>query len=165
MKKISLLELLDLARSGNAPKAVKYYGVKYYYFEAEKRYMSVSDTNPVNAGIPAHIRRNLIYQIATADDFLEIANGKKCIELIEPILDGIERAYLRSVIKPFRDNVVSIRKYEWVVYDGPRYNLEIHIKSEYGREILRLPIFNPEVKDMYKNMEPDVHYTLGELGV
>lgn len=73
----------------------------------------------------------------------------------KPILDDIEKRYLSNVIKPFRNRVKYIAKYEDC---GKEL---IYINLEY--EEISLPYFEPNT--MYKGMELDKGYTLEELGL
>ena len=97
----------------------------------------------------------------------EIFNDKfldQEIEIEEPdILDEVEKRYLRAVIKPFRDRVISIRKNFDVFKDA--YSIFIYIKStmEIGKvESIGLPFFK---NNMYMGMEHTTNYTLEELGL
>lgn len=77
----------------------------------------------------------------------------------EEVLDEVEKRYLASVIKPFRDKVKYIMK-----YNNP---------SRLGKEYLRISIIDdaeinfPDFKKdfMYKGMEAYRSYTLEELGL
>ena len=95
----------------------------------------------------------------------EIFNDKfldQEIEIEEPdILDEVEKRYLRAVIKPFRDRVISISKY-FYVFDNA-YAIDIYVMSSVGifeKEIIRLPLFRNE---MYKGMAKNKVYTLEDL--
>ena len=77
-------------------------------------------------------------------------------EYKEPILDNVEREYLRGVIKPFRKRVMYIKKTN--VWTG-RERIWIH----YDSTCMPLPLFNE--KTMYKGMELNKAYTLKELGI
>ena len=79
-------------------------------------------------------------------------------EYKEPILDEVEKRYLRGVIRPFRDKVKSITKfadtrcteeYIYMVIEGPADAC--------------LPRFDGNT--MYKGMELGKEYTLEELGL
>lgn len=79
----------------------------------------------------------------------------------KPILDDIEREYLSNVIKPFRDRVVSIIKYD--DYDRCEYIVIKYrnINGYTGR--MYFQAF--EKGTMYQGMEVDKKYTLEELGL
>lgn len=83
----------------------------------------------------------------------DIITGKSKIK--KPILDEVEKRYLSNVIKPFRNRVKYIAKYEDC---GKEL---IYINLEY--EEISLPYFEPNT--MYKGMELDKGYTLEELGL
>ena len=74
-------------------------------------------------------------------------------EYTEPILDEVEKRYLRGVIRPFRDKVLSIYKLSYV-------SEQIVIQMQSGIEI-KLPCFKKGT--MYQGMEIDKRYTLEEL--
>ena len=80
-----------------------------------------------------------------------------------PVLDDIEKRYLRGVIRPFRDRVDMIQKNKSSIDDGfehikmyVRYPNSIALQS-----ILMLPAF--ESGTMYAGMELEREYTLAEL--
>lgn len=79
----------------------------------------------------------------------------------KPILDDIERRYLSNIIKPFRDRVVSIIKYD--DYDRCEY---IVIKYRNINGYTGRMYFQAFEKDtMYKGMKANKKYTLEELGL
>lgn len=73
------------------------------------------------------------------------------------ILDDAEKRYLRGVIRPFRNEVKSIRK---KIQTGEIYEF---ILIELSFDILVLPRF--EKGTMYKGMVTNKEYTLEELGL
>ena len=77
----------------------------------------------------------------------------------KPILDDIERRYLGNIIKPFRDRVVSIIKYD--DYDRCEYIVIKYrnINGYTGR--MYFPAFEKDT--MYKGMKANKKYTLEEL--
>ena len=81
--------------------------------------------------------------------------AKLTLEVEEPILDDAERKYLSGVIRPFRDDVKCILKYdamnkEWLIIKTKDCNMPF-----------------PQFKKgtMYKNLELNKEYTLEELGL
>ena len=78
-------------------------------------------------------------------------------EYKEPILDEVEKRYLRGVIRPFRNMVAFIKKtcncvgFQWI---------EIAVK---GNRTIVLPGFRND--EMYKGMKLEKEYTLEELGL
>lgn len=98
-----------------------------------------------------------------------IANCKECKkealewlteEYKEPVLDDVEKAYLRAVIKPFRKNVNYISKID---VNYPALNQFISIKVNHT-QCVNLPNFSKK-SGMYKGMKVNKHYTLEELGL
>lgn len=73
----------------------------------------------------------------------------------EEILDDIEKEYLRAVIKPFRDRVMYIVKYDY-------YEKE-YIKIGVKGEPMAFPYFKKGT--MYKGLKQSKEYTLEELGL
>lgn len=89
----------------------------------------------------------------------ELLTGeKKIIKIPKPILDEKEKEYLSSVIKPFRNTVISIAKHS--AYNNLSY-IAISLKKYLVEETVTLPYF--EQHKMYKNMKLDQVYTLEEL--
>lgn len=83
----------------------------------------------------------------------------------EPVLDEKEKEYLSAVIKPFRDQVIYIKKID--MYLGCNKNCE-YIFGELGNEddavdTFALPYFPKGT--MYKGMETGKKYKLEELGL
>ena len=86
-------------------------------------------------------------------------------EYKEPILDEEEKKYLSAVIKPFRDQVIYIKKID--MYLGCNKYCE-YIFGELGNkddvvDTFALPYFPKG--NMYKGMETNKKYTLEELGL
>ena len=82
----------------------------------------------------------------------------------EQILDEAEKAYLREVIKPFKDKVLHIYKTE--IQNEKNHYIRIVVKSicdGLDEEEIAFPLFKKNT--MYKGMEVDKHYTLKELGL
>lgn len=84
---------------------------------------------------------------------------------VPDILDEKEKEYLGNVIKPFRDRVTKIAKFETI--RGDAFYICIFVRPSVhmvlGDDTLRLPLFAKDT--MYKNMQFDVEYTLEELGL
>lgn len=79
------------------------------------------------------------------------------------VLDEIEKKYLKSIIRPFKDRVEYIEKKSIVTL----YFIAIAIKSiapDCSSETIYFPYFKPESK-MYEGMEFNKEYTLKELGL
>lgn len=75
-----------------------------------------------------------------------------------PVLDDIEKRYLKNVIRPFKGEVNYIVKWQSDTYKSRQF---LHIDTRIGN--IQLPYFEKDT--MYKNMEPDKEYTLKELGI
>ncbi len=78
-----------------------------------------------------------------------------CTEYKEPILDDVEREYLKAVCKPFRDKAESIQKLD----DDFEQCIFINLDDQ----SFSLPSFKR--RTMYKGMELGKEYTLEELGI
>ena len=78
----------------------------------------------------------------------------------EPILDEVERRYLKGVINPFKDKVLWIRKQKCGSKPSHCF-LVIGLKNAINN--IWLPPF--KANSMYLNMKFDKHYTLKELGL
>ena len=93
----------------------------------------------------------------------ELLTGEKeIIKLHKPILDEKEKDYLSSVIKPFRDDVISIKKYN----NGySNYSCIVIEVKPFGipKEFIDLPSFRSGT--MYNGLETNREYTLEELGL
>lgn len=89
-----------------------------------------------------------------------ITGMNQIIKIPKPILDDVEKKYLSAVIKPFRDKVISITKYD--DGDGGDY-IQITVKQNIYSEYIDLPYFKKGT--MYKGMEVKKEYTLKELGL
>ena len=82
------------------------------------------------------------------------------VKLSKPILTSKEREYLSSVIKPFRDRILYIYKFELSGYEGIGIQLKFP-KVEKSEDSMTLPSF--EIGTMYKGMELAREYSLEEL--
>ena len=91
----------------------------------------------------------------------ELLTGEaKIIKLPKPILDEKEKEYLSAVIKPFRNKVYAIAKYD----DGDdNYYIQIMMKQNVYFEYIDFPYFKKGT--MYKGMELKKEYTVEELGL
>lgn len=85
------------------------------------------------------------------------------------VLDEVEKKYLKSIIIPFKDRVVSIKKKKGgnCTDSSTFYYITITIKSitsDCVNETICFPFFEPKSK-MYEGMELNKEYTLKELGL
>ena len=81
-------------------------------------------------------------------------------EKINSVLDAAEKKYLSAVIKPFRNKVYAIAKYDNGV---DNYYIQIAIKKNVYFENIDLPYFKKGT--MYKGMELKKEYTVEQLGL
>lgn len=79
-------------------------------------------------------------------------------EYKEPILDEVEREYLKAVIRPFRNKIDTISKFR--TWDDSSQYIYIEMKDTH---IGTLPVFPKGT--MYKGMKENKNYTLKELGL
>ena len=121
-------------------------GFQHTYKLTEKGLMYWSDTSQIWEN------SNAIGNLLTGD--IEI------VKLSKPILTSKEREYLSSVIKPFRDRILSIYKFELSGYEGIGIQLKFP-KVENREDAMTLPSF--EKGTMYKGMELAREYSLEEL--
>lgn len=78
------------------------------------------------------------------------------------ILDDVERRYLKSVVRPFKNDVVWVMlAYDWAY--GTKVRLEICCCQHGIKSYIQLPPFTPNI--MYKHLEIGKQYTLKELGL
>lgn len=76
----------------------------------------------------------------------------------ESILDEAERKYLSDVIRPFRNKIDTISKFQ--TWDESSQYIYISMKDNH---IATLPVFPKGT--MYKGMKGGKHYSLKELGL
>ena len=82
------------------------------------------------------------------------------VKKAKSILDDAEKKYLSAVIKPFRNKVYAIAKYD----DGDdNYYIQIMIKQNLYFEYTDLPYFKKGT--MYEGMELKKEYTVEQLGL
>ncbi len=80
------------------------------------------------------------------------------LEIEKPILDDVEKRYLESVLKPFKDVIDYVIKYD---YGNDEYYIHVSICDD--ENCMGFPNFKKGT--MYKGMEVDKRYTLKELGL
>ena len=82
------------------------------------------------------------------------------VKKAKSILDDVEKRYLSNIIKPFRNKVYAIAKYD----DGDdNYYIQIMIKQNVYFEYIDFPCFKKGT--MYKGMELKEEYTVEQLGL
>lgn len=83
-----------------------------------------------------------------------------------PVLDNVEKRYLKNVIRPFKDRVKFICVFRTPDFEE-RKEVALLIKTgeinTYSQRTIILPNF--KVGTMYKGMKLDREYTLEELGI
>lgn len=82
-------------------------------------------------------------------------HNKKLLKRANPILDKCERKYLSAVIKPFRNEILTIEK--------ANYKEDEWLYFTMNRGYFTLPYF--KTGTMYKGMKQLKKYTLEELGL
>ena len=94
--------------------------------------------------------------------FKDVKAGTKPICFRKPILDDIERAYLKAVFKPFASRIELIKKQRCnEMWEGMEY-IEVLMKDPAG-DNTGFPVF--KAGTMYKGMRPNEAYTLEELDI
>lgn len=78
------------------------------------------------------------------------------------ILDDVEKRYLKSVIRPFKNDVAWVMlAYDWAY--GTKVHLEICCRQNGVESHIQFPPFTPNA--MYESMEIGKRYMLKELGL
>ena len=136
-------------------------------FEALDRYYKVRHNNWKNE---RYLTRNKWGNVVNerGEDWLinfNIVDDNDWEEYKEPVLDEKEKEYLSAVIKPFRDQVIYIKKID--IYLGCN-KYDEYILGELGNkddviDTFALPYFPKG--SMYKGMKAGKRYTLEELGL
>lgn len=134
------------------------------YREWEKKHCALNTIDCANCAFhyvlcrswgPSWVKHKNLYSDNFLDQEIEIG--------IKDVLDEVEKKYLKSIIRPFKDRVEYIEKKSI----GTLYFIAIPIKSialDCSIETIYLPYFKPESK-MYEGMELNKEYTLKELGL
>lgn len=138
------------------------------YIEWEKKHCALNTIDCANCAFhyvmcrswgPSWVKHKNLYSDNFLDQEIEIE--------IKDVLDEVEKKYLKSIIRPFKDRVVSIKKGKNINSEGTFYYIGIivkHIAIDRFSEAIYLPYFKPESK-MYEGMELNKEYTLKELGL
>lgn len=91
-----------------------------------------------------------------------LLNGEyKVVKIPKPVLDDVEKKYLSRIIRPWKNEVESIRKFK-SIFDGYEF-LVIKVKTEVRLNTTTLPYFKKWA--MYKGMELNKEYTIKDLGL
>lgn len=139
------------------------------YREWEKKHCALNTIDCANCAFhyvmcrswgPSWVKHKNLYSDNFLDQEIEIED--------KDVLDEIEKKYLKSIIKPFKDRVEYIeKKISTDCIDNAFYYITIAIKSVVNdniMEITSLPYFKSESK-MYEGMNLNKEYTLKELGL
>lgn len=76
-----------------------------------------------------------------------------------PVLDVVEKRYLKNVLRPFKDYCAKIVKRKSAYNENEEF-IFIDLQT---KGMIKLPYFAKDT--MYKNMELEEQYTLKELGI
>lgn len=79
-------------------------------------------------------------------------------EPVEPVLDKIERAYLKAALRPFKERIAYVKKLN-KEYEELQY-IRVMLKNS---DWMSFPPF--EAETMYKGMTVGREYSLAELGI
>lgn len=138
------------------------------YIEWEKKHCALNTIDCANCAFhyvmcrswgPSWVKHKNLYSDNFLDQVIEIE--------AKDVLDEVEKKYLKSIIRPFKDRVVSIEKRKNINSEGTFYYIGIIVKNiaiDRFSEAIYLPYFKPESK-MYEGMELNKEYTLKELGL
>lgn len=94
--------------------------------------------------------------------FKDVKAGAKPIRFRKPILDDIEREYLKAVFKPFANRINCVSKQQCKVRWKDMEYIYVLMTDPEGDKAY-LPVFRSGT--MYKGMKPNTTYTLEELGI
>ena len=94
--------------------------------------------------------------------FKDVKPGGEPICFRKPILDDVEKEYLKAVFKPFASRIKCVKKQQCKeMWEGNEY-IRV-IMTHPVADNAYLPVF--KAGTMYKGMNPDQGYTLEELGI
>ena len=99
---------------------------------------------------------------AYSELFWGIKSGRRPIRFRPDVLDDVEKEYLKSVLAPFRNRVVGIKKLS--IIDGNRIVVNVMDERTGEIDVLMFPSFS-EHSNMYAGMKEEREYTLKELGI
>ena len=106
-------------------------------------------------------RYHLIQEWSDSSMLDDLLLGRvEIVKKSKSILDDAEKKYLSAVIKPFRNKVYAIAKYD---VGDDEYYIQIVIKQNVYFEYIDLPNFKKGT--MYKGMELKKEYTVEQLGL
>ena len=87
-------------------------------------------------------------------------------DIIEPLIDEIDKEYFRDVLRPFinKYSVIKVEKRVINIEYDYEYYIQINLDKDNKRDSIILPNFNKNTS-MFKKLEPYKCYTLEELGI
>lgn len=144
------------------------------YNEITKFYFDKGED--INMGTP--IKKTMFEEVKDRDVVLGSGNGESqkyfktvkdfvdflSLSVEEEKLDNIEKRYIKDFIRPFRDNIIYIKKIPIYTYTQ-REQIQIGYKYVYNDSVATISL-PPFLKNsMYKGMELNKEYTLEELGI
>ena len=147
---------------------------KFYFNKGENNNMST----PIKKSMFEEVKdRNVVLGSGDGDSQRFFRTVKDFVDFLslpaaeEKKLDKVEKGYIKDVIRPFRDNVVYIKKTTATPIEGLfssycREQIEIGYKDFYNDDAIIKIILPPFMKDkMYKGMQINKEYTLEELRI
>ena len=143
-KEIDYFELCRLIAQNKAPNKIKIDSYEYVWDGLD--YFRETSTDRI-------IEMN-------EDHYLGTLCKGQIIIVAGDILDETEREYLRHMIKPFKKDVICIKKEMSALYPDMEC-LTIVTSTKVGAHNVKMPPF--EKRTMYKGMEIEKRYAPGEL--
>ena len=147
-KTITFYELLTMLNEGTAPRKIYVLacGEKHYYVRHGRNYTACNGSDPL-------LKLIIKYRTSTQGlvDF-------KFIHYDESVLDEVEKKYLETVLRPFRNRIDIIEKVNTSNSDH-----ECYLRVLLGGDVMVFPCF--EKGEMYTGMAENKRYTLKELGL
>lgn len=161
MKELTLREAIEALKAG---KKVRLNQRDSTPFCLDEEGLFKFDGHEIGEGVIGLGYHDCLYNCIS--DFESIIN-RKCFVLVEnPILDDMEKNYLGSIIKPFKEKYTAMTITKIATKFHTAYICIALIekgKEDECHEEIALPYFGRD--KMYKGMELDREYTLEELGL
>lgn len=147
-KTITFYELLTMVKDGTAPRKI------YVMACGEKQYYVRNGRNYTECNGGGSLLRLLVNYGVSTQSMVDF----KCIHCEESILDEVEKKYLETVLRPFKNKISVIEKVETMNFGNKCY-----LRVQLGDDVMTFPYF--EKGKMYTGMAGDKKYTLKELGL
>lgn len=96
----------------------------------------------------------------TVKDFVDFLS----LPVEEEKLDNVEKRYIKDFVRPFRDDIIYIKKIPIYTYTQ-REQIQIGYKCVYNDSITTISLPPFPKNSMYKGMKLNEEYTLEELGI